>query len=122
MNYSYGRLPQGTFRPEVGPAPSSLYVYVGNHGPLLLDGHPVGLAAVEAEGRPWPARRQDEMQALLCRLFEEGEGWEEMLRLRIAEPERRRAFEQRLRGHAALPVLAGFEFLERLDGEAPGSL
>jgi hypothetical protein len=119
MNYSYGRLPSGAFRPELGPAPSSLYVYVGNHGPLLLDGHPVGLAAVDAEGRPWPARRQDEMQDLLCRLFEEGQGWEELLRLRIAEPERRRAFEHRLRGHAARRALAGFEILERLDGEAP---
>lgn len=120
MNYSYGRLPAGAFSPEVGPVPASLYVYVGNHGPLLLDGHPVGLAAVEAEGRPWPSRRQDEMQELLCKLFDEGEGWEELLRLRIAEPERRRAFEQRLRGQAARPALDGFEFLERLDGEAPG--
>ena len=120
MNYSYGRLPAGSFRPELGPVPPSLYVYVGNHGPLLLDGHPVGLAAVEAEGRPWPARRQDEIQDLLCRLFDLGEGWEELLRLRIAEPERRRAFEARLRGHAAVPALDGFELLERLDGEAPG--
>lgn len=116
MNYSYGRLPDGAFRPEVGPEPASLYAYVGNHGPLLLDGHPVGLAAVEAEGRPWPSRRQDEMQALLAELYEAGQGWEELLRLRIAEPDRRRAFEARLRGQAAPLALDGFELLEALDG------
>lgn len=120
MNYSYGRLPAGAFRPEAGPAPASLYAYIGNHGPFLADGRPTGLAAVEAEGRPWPARRQDEMQDFLARLFHPGEAWEALIMLRIAQPEQRRAFENRLRGDASKPALDGFELLERLDGDASG--
>lgn len=120
MNYSYGRLPSGCFRPEVGPAPASLYAYVGNHGPFLVDGRPTGLAAVEAENRPWPARRQDEMQDFLAKLFHPGEAWEALILLRIAQPEQRRAFEERLRSAASKLALHGFELLERLDGDAPG--
>ncbi|HKY94102.1 MAG TPA: hypothetical protein VJL84_02305 [Kiloniellales bacterium] len=120
MNYSYGRLPPGSFSPEVGPAPRSLYAYVGNHGPFLLDGRPTALAAVEAENRPWPARRQDEMQDFLAKLFHPGEAWEELILLRIAQPEQRRSFETRLRSTSAPAALAGFELLERLDGEAAG--
>ena len=120
MNYSYGRLPPGSFRPEAGPAPASLYAYIGNHGPFLLDGRPIGLAAVEAEGRPWPARRQDEMQNFLAKLFHPGEAWEALIMLRIAEPEQRRAFEARLRSAVSPLALDGFELLERLDGDAPG--
>jgi len=120
MNYGYGRLPAGCFRPEVGPAPASLYAYIGNHGPFLIDGRPTGLAAVEAENRPWPARRQDEMQDFLAGLFHPGEAWEQLMLLRIAQPERRRDFEARLRGETAPAALDGFELLESLDGEAPG--
>jgi hypothetical protein len=120
MNYSYGRLPPGAFRPEVGPAPASLYVYVGNHGPFLVDGRPTALAAIEAENRPWPARRQDEMQDFLAKLFHPGEAWEALILLRIAEPQQRQSFERRLRASSAPRPLDGFELLERLDGDAPG--
>jgi len=119
MNYTYGRLPAGSFRPEVGPTPAAPYAYVGNHGPFLVDGRPTALAAVEAENRPWPARRQDEMQAFLASLFHPGEAWEALILLRIAQPEQRRAFEDRLRGTVAPLAVNGFEPLERLDGDAP---
>jgi len=117
MNYTYGQLPAGCFRPEVGPAPAVTAVYLGNHGPLALDGGLVALAAVGAEGRPHPALWQREIQARLAAEHHPGEALEPLLLDRIRRPEARRAFEARLPRHQAGPALAGFTVVERLDGE-----
>lgn len=117
MNYTYGHLPAGCFTPEVGPAPAVTAVYVGNHGPLALDGGLVALAAVTAEGRPHPALWQREIQVRLAGEHHPGEDLEPLLLDRIARPEARRAFEAHLVRHQPVLSLDGFTVVERLDGE-----
>lgn len=117
MNYTYGHLPAGCFTPEAGPPPATTAAYIGNHGPLALDGGLVGLAAVTAEGRPHPALWQREIQVRLAGEHHPGAALEPLLLGRIASPEARRAFEARLTRHQAAPALDGFTLVERLDGE-----
>jgi len=117
MNYTYGHLPAGCFQPEQGPAPAVTAVYVGNHGPLALDGGLIGLAAVSAEGRPHPALWQREIQTRLAGEHHPGEALEALLLGRIRSPEARRAFEGRLTRHQRALTLEGFTVVQRLDGE-----
>jgi hypothetical protein len=117
MNYTFGHLPAGCFQPEVGPAPDVAAVYVGNRGPLALDGGLAGLAAVSAEGRPHPALWQREIQARLAALHYPGEPLEALLLNRIRSPAARRAFEARLTRHQRDLALEGFTVVQRLDGE-----
>lgn len=117
MNYTFGRLPGGCYAPEAGPRPESLAAYIGNHGPLRLEGALTGMAAVTAEGRPYPALAQRDLQERLAALHHPQEAFEAMLLARIAEPERRRAFEALLQREAQPEPLAGFEIVERLNGE-----
>lgn len=112
MNYTYGRLDPAAFAPEAGPAPASLTVYIGNHGPLALDGGLVGLAAVTAEGRRHPALWQRALQARLA----PGQPLEPLLLARIADPAVRRAFEVGLSRQQTALTLDGFTLIERLDG------
>ncbi len=117
MNYTYGRLPADRFTPEIGPRPPSIAAYVGNRGPLTLDGSPTGMAAVTAEGRPYPALAQRAMQERLAALHHPGSALEDLLLSRIAQPAARRAFEALLLSETEGDALSGFEVLERLDGE-----
>lgn len=115
MNYTFGRLPAGVFAPEAGPAAEPLALYVGNHGPLHLDGSAVALDAVEAQGRSLPALSQAALQVRLGQLHHPGEDLETLLLARIADPALRRAFELRLRAERAPENLPGFTLLQRLD-------
>lgn len=117
MNYSFGRLPGGCWHPEAGPRPEQLAAYVGNHGPLRIDRQLTGMAAVEAAGRPYPALAQRAMQERLAALHHPQDELDALLLARIAEPERRRAFEALLQRDAHPEPLSGFELVERLDGE-----
>lgn len=117
MNYTFGHLPAGRFAPEAGPRPDAIAAYVGNHGPLRLEGRYSGMAAVAAERRPYPTLHQREMQERLAALHHPGALLEELLLARIADPEARRAFEALIRAESAPEPLAGFEVVERLDGE-----
>lgn len=116
MNYTYGRLAPDAFVPEAGPRPESLTAYIGNHGPLALDGALVGLAAITAEGRPHAALWQRDLQARLAAAHHPGEALEPLLLARIADAAARRAFEAKLTRHQAALALEGFTPLERLDG------
>ena len=60
--YRYGTLSGIRLALEAGPVPelAEAGVYLSSYGYLALDGQPVGLAAVPAEGRHAPALRQDE--------------------------------------------------------------
>ncbi|MEO1192203.1 MAG: hypothetical protein AAFY02_10630 [Pseudomonadota bacterium] len=111
MNYTYGRLPAAAFAAEVGPEPEELTLYAGNQGALLLDGQPVGLAALEAQGRPHPALTQRALQ----RQLHPGPGLEETLLARMEDRALRAAFAASLIGQG-LDALTGFEPLARLDG------
>ncbi len=115
MNYSYGQLPPAAFLPEVGPRPEVLSSYVGNRGALLLDGAPVGLDSVAAEGRPHKALSQQALQQRLVDLYLPGRTLVEVILERIAETEERSNFAARLTG-SGLDDLEDFELLERLDG------
>jgi hypothetical protein len=44
-----------------GEAPAEIDAFIGVHGPLLLDGSPVALAAIPATGRTFPALSTPEM-------------------------------------------------------------
>lgn len=114
LNYTYGRLPAATFLPEAGPRPASLAAYLGNRGALLLDGRPVAIEGLEAEGRPHPAMSQRALQRRLAERFEPGRPLAEVVLERIARAEVRSAFT------LALPAsgpesLDAFEPLQRLD-------
>ncbi len=115
MNYSYGHLPAAAFLPEVGPRPESLSSYVGNRGALLLDGEPIGLAAVQAEGRTFVAMTQRLLQQRLIDLFLPGQTMVEAILERVAEAEGRAAFAARLQG-SGIEALVEFQQLQRLDG------
>jgi len=117
MNYSYGDLDGGRFLPEAGPQPGRLAAYIGNHGALRLDGALVGMAAIAAEGRRYPALQQLEMQRRLAAAHHPGEDLETLLLARIADPAQRRRFEAKLRAGLQDAALEGFRLLARLDGE-----
>jgi hypothetical protein len=65
--YSYGSLTGAAMEVEEGPRPalSKAYVYRGDHGCLLREGRPLGLAAAEGEGRPHETLTQEEVLALV---------------------------------------------------------
>lgn len=115
MNYAFGRLPAGVFTPEAGPPADPLALYLGNHGPLYLEGSAVALAAVTAEGRSLPALDQAALQARLGALYHPGKTLEELLLARIADPALRRAFELQLRAERQPENLPGFTLVQRLD-------
>ncbi len=116
MNYTYGLLPLGAFRPEVGPDPASVAVYLGNHGALMLDGTAVAFAAVEAQARAYPALLQHELQRRLLTELLPGRGLSDAILERIGDAEIRRSFAQRLpRGGPTFPD--GFQLLRRLDDQ-----
>jgi len=114
MNYTYGLIPAPAFLPETGPRPRSLGVYVGNHGPLLLDGAPVGIEGVTAQGRPHAALTQRALQQRLAQRHWPDRLLNDVILERIANASVRAAFAARLPS-GGLDLLAGFEPLERLD-------
>ncbi len=66
-NYVYGALEQVSLELEGGPQVilTSAFVYLSTRGCIDRDGHPVGLAAVPAEGRPYAALHQEEVITLV---------------------------------------------------------
>lgn len=57
-NYELTRLEGLDCRLEGGGAVEALDAYLSRHGPLLLDGLPLALSEIEAEGRTLPALAQ----------------------------------------------------------------
>jgi len=65
-NYVYGELDNLQMDVEFGPPVTRAGAYIGTRGALAIDGRPVPLGEVQAEGRPHPALRQrDLIQRLL---------------------------------------------------------
>ena len=61
-NYRLERLADFTAELEIGGAgPREIDAFIGVHGPLLLDGSPVALAAIPASGRVFPSLTTPEM-------------------------------------------------------------
>jgi hypothetical protein len=62
QNYRLERLVDFTAELEVGgEGPREIDAFIGVHGPLLLDGSPVALAAIPASGRVFPSRTTPQM-------------------------------------------------------------
>lgn len=62
VNYRLERLADFTAELEIGgEGPREIDAFIGVHGPLLLDGAPVALAAIPARGRTFPALSTPEM-------------------------------------------------------------
>ncbi len=115
MNYSFGHLPPFAFMPEVGPRPESLASYVGNRGALLMEGSPVGLEAIQAQGRPHVTMSQRSIQQHLIDLFLPNRPLVEVLLERIANAGLRADFLACLPGNG-IDAPGDFEQLKRLDG------
>jgi hypothetical protein len=70
-NYRLEQLADFTAELEIGgDRPREIDAFIGVHGPLLLDGSPVALAAIPASGRTFPALSTpeviDRVRASLC--------------------------------------------------------
>ena len=90
-NYAYGRLTGIELDLERGPAArlAEAWVYMGRNGCLDLDGGPVGIAAVEAQGRAHHARRQEEALELVRARHRPDLPLDAMILEAIRTPERR---------------------------------
>ena len=113
-NYRFGTLAAG-FQSDEGPRPETVYLYHGNHGPLLLNGQPVGLAAVEASGALPQLRRQEQVLAELQKLAGGGGSLDDFVLQMIRDAGARRRFIRRLTEHSRLDALPAFKASE----EAP---
>jgi hypothetical protein len=92
-NYTFGRLAGATVRPEAGVRDlgAGLGMYQSDHGCLLDGGHPVGLAAVAAEGRPHAARTQGQVLDTLRRRLAPERAFEPFVLDAVDDPALRRA-------------------------------
>lgn len=91
--YSYGSLRGAEIELEAGPSGTlaEAFVYRGDHGCILKEGKPIGLAAASGEGRPHPLMTQDAILAEVHRRYGDGSPLESGILATIRDPERRRA-------------------------------
>ncbi|HEX5761671.1 MAG TPA: hypothetical protein VFY04_00950 [Solirubrobacterales bacterium] len=61
-NYDLARFDRPSCTLEKGAAPAELNVYLSKHGALLIDGHEVALAEIEAEDRRFREMTQPQIQ------------------------------------------------------------
>jgi len=101
-HYGFGRLQGARVRHEAGPhaAGDAVMMYLSDHGCLLHDSAPVGLAAVPAEGRRHPALHQEDALALVRDRLAAGADLDRFILESIADPELRWRRIQALRAHA----------------------
>ena len=112
--YRYGILGGITLALDSGPgdAVREVGVYLSTYGYLPLDGSPIGLAAVPAEGRPHAALTQGEALALVRDRHRPGRTIEDMVLAKIRDHGRRRALIDELRAQALPPDAPHFEVVE----------
>ncbi len=112
--YRFGTLGAVRLALEAGPAPEiqEAGAYLSTYGYLALDGAPIGLAAVPAEGRPHESLHQREVLALVRDRHRPGRDLEEFLLTKIREPERRRALIAEMRARALPPHAPHFYPIE----------
>ncbi len=103
--YRYGYLSQVSIALDSGPAEAidRAGVYLSRNGYLALDGAPIGLAAVPAEGRPHASLHQVEALALVRDRHRPKRPLEAMVLAKIREPARRRALIEEMRAQALPP-------------------
>ena len=101
-NYPFGRLEGLSVEIEGGPAPryADPYVYSSRHGALGQDGKPVGLAAVQAQGRRHTALEQEAVQLYLRDRYHAGEEIDDCILANIRDAARRESLIERMAAHA----------------------
>lgn len=111
--YRYGRLEGIRLALESGPAAEidSAGVYLSSYGCLALDGAPIGLSAVQAEGRRHKSLPQDAALTLVRDRHRPGRTVEEMVLAKVRDPARRLALIAELRAEALPPVSPHFQVL-----------
>lgn len=102
-SYPFGSLEGVAFEPEAGPAAERLSCYVNAHGSLAEAGRPLGLALLQAEGRPHRAGLQRDLQERLRARHHPDDPLETHVLALIADAARRRTLAERLRAEA-LPL------------------
>ncbi len=109
-NYRYGLLSR-RFVPDSGPQRDlpAVAAYLSDHGSLSRgDGHPIGLAAVRAEGHQHGRATQEEALALVRDAHHPEEALDAHILANIADAERRRRLIARLRASGLPADLADF--------------
>lgn len=101
-HYAFGRLEGVPVAPEAGPPADGhhLMMYLSDHGCLLRAGAPIGLAAVQAEGRAHPALDQEQALALVRDRLAADTDLDRFILDSIADPELRWRRIEHLRAHA----------------------
>jgi hypothetical protein len=102
-SYPFGRLEGVALEPEAGPAAAVLDCYVNAYGSLAEGGRPLGLALLQAEGRPHGARLQRDLQERLRARHHPDDPLDDHVLALIADAARRETFAGRLRAEA-LPL------------------
>jgi hypothetical protein len=111
--YAYGRLSGIELRLEEGPAErvGEAHVYLGRNGCLDLDGGPVGLAAVQTEGRAHRTRSQEAALALVRDRHRPHMAIDGLILEAVRRPERRQALVAEMRARAVPALAPDFEAL-----------
>ena len=114
-NYHVGVLDGVDARLERGRALSRVHAFVSRHGALRLDGRPVGVAAVPAEGRQAPPMTEPEVLAAVRDRLAPGADLDQFILENVRDPPTARRRTARLRrgaipfAHPAWRTLAGDE-------------
>lgn len=88
-NYVYGHLDGVDMEPEFGPRLDRIGLYLATFGALTLDGRPVPLAEVPAEGRAHPAQCQRDLLARLVAMIAPGDSIESFVQRNMDDEDER---------------------------------
>ncbi len=113
-NYTFGRLSGIELRLEAGPGErrGEAFVYLGRNGCLDLDGGPIGLAATQADGRPYVARHQEEALAMVRDLHRGDMALDAMILEAVRQPAWRMALVAEMKARAVVAAAPHFEALD----------
>lgn len=119
--YAYGRLSGIDLTLESGPAErlTEATVYLSTNGCLAAqpcDGAPIGLEAVEAEGRAHPAMVQPAVLALVQKRHRPDSDLDEMILRKVADRALRQALVAEMKAQAVPPLRPHFDEIERPAG------
>ncbi|MEX0808308.1 MAG: hypothetical protein WD044_06230 [Dongiaceae bacterium] len=111
-SYVYARLNRLGLETEDGRRVDSALAYVSLHGVMRIDGAPLGLASMAAEGRPHPAAFQNEALAALHRRCGSRDAIADFILAAIADPAERTRRTDLLRSD---PIRSDWPLLEILE-------
>ena len=117
--YAYGRMAGVSLRLESGPeeALNEATVYLSTSGCLAAEPgsrSPIGLRAVEAEGRGHPALDQGDVLELVRARYRPNLTLDDMILRKVADPDKRKALVAEMKAQAVAPPRPHFEEIEPL--------